>query len=429
MTKIIKLITFIVIFLLAFLMAGCSNGIFHEVESGDVEAVRVRLEKDPGLIRSRDKDGYTILHRAAQAGHLQLVELLIAKGAPVDIRSHDGNNRTPLHLAASENQIDTVTLLLEKGADIDARGKGKGERYGGWNALTFAAWNNHKGMVELLIRKGAAVKTIALWHAVYRGHKDIAELLLANGAVVDRPGRKTWGPLHIAVETGRPEMVQLLLEHGADVNRKSYGKSTPLHALIFWKRDYKEITQLLLAHGAEVNAANAYLETPLHFAARYGFTGTAALLLEKGASPDMINDREQTPLDLADGAGGKNLVRLLLSMHTAARQGNMAAVTELVKTYPQLINSRDLDHKTPLHHAAENNHLQIARLLITNGAEVNVRSKYKRIQLLYGVVAKILVPRLGHVKRIKDQKTPLDFAVQNGHSQMAHLLKAHMKEK
>jgi ankyrin repeat protein len=407
-------------------MAGCGNGMFHEVASRNVEAVRVLLDKDPGLIRSRDKDGYTMLHRAAQQGHLQLVELLIAKGAPVDERSHDGSNRTPLHLAASANQIDTVTLLLEKGADINARCKGA--RYKRWNALTFASFNNHKSMVELLIQKGAAVKTIALWHAVYKGHKDIAELLLANGAVVDIPGKKHWGPLHVAVERGRPEIVQLLLEHGADVNRVAYGK-TPLSAMIYWKRDHKEITRLLLTHGAEVNAIDSYRESALHQAARNGLTGTAALLLEKGAELDMINDLKQTPLDIADRKGHKAVVRLLLSLHTAAKQGNLAAVTELVKTQPQLINSRDLDYKTPLHHAAENNHLQIASLLIANGAEVNVRCKYRSIQLLYGLVAKILVPRLGRVKRIKDQKTPLDFALQKGYSQMAHLLKALMKEK
>jgi ankyrin repeat protein len=414
------------IFLLAFLMAGCSNGMFHEVENGDIEAVRALLDKDPALIRSRDKDGYTMLHLAAKAGRLQLVELLVAKGTPVNIRSHDGSNLTPLHLAAGENQLDTVTLLLEKGADIDARGIGS--RYRDWNALAFASYNNHKSMVELLIQKGAAVKTIALWFAAYKGYKDIAELLLANGAVIDIPGRKPWGPLHKAAEMGRPEMVQLLLEHGADVNRRSYGKSTPLHAIIFWKRDHKEVTRLLLAHGAKVNAANAYLETPLHQTARYGFTGSATLLLEKGAAVDIINDQEQTPLDLADRAGRKAVVRLLLSMHTAAKQGNLAAVKELLKTYPQLINSTDLDYKTPLHHAAENNQLKIADLLIANGARVNTRCKYKSIQLLSGVVAKILVPRVGRVKRIEDQKTPLDFALQNGFSQMADLLKTHMKE-
>jgi ankyrin repeat protein len=431
MTKIIKLII-IMVFLLVFLLAGCGNGVFHEVESGDVEAVRALLDKDPGLIRSRDKDGYTMLHRAAQQGHLQLVELLIAKGALVDERSHDGSNLTSLHLAANENQIDTVKLLLEKGADIDARGKG--ERYKGWNALAFASWNNYKGLVELLIEKGAPLKGFKrdninpLWFPVGKGHKEITELLLAKGAVVDVPGSKAWGPLHIAVEKGYPELVQVLLEHGADVNRVAYGK-TPLSAMIYWKRDHKEITGLLLAHGAEVNTFNYYRETPLHHAAWYGFTDSAELLLQNGAKPNIISDMGSTPLGLAVGGGHKAVVRLLLSLHTAAKKGDMADVKTLMETYPQLINVRDLEGKTPLHHAAENNHLKIAKLLIDNGAAVNVRCKYKSIHLLDGVVAKILVPRVGRVKRIKDQKTPLDFALQKGFTQMAQLLKAHMKEK
>jgi len=415
------------IFLLAFLLTGCGNGLFHEVESGNVEAVRAMLDKEPALIRSRDKDGYTLLHRAAQQGHWQLVELLIAKGALVDARSLDGNKLTPLHLAVNENQVETVKLLLEKGADVNA--KGVGVRYKDWSALVFAAWHNHKDMVELLIRKGAVMEPNALWFAAYKGNRDIVELLLAEGAEVNVPGSSARSPLYIAVEKEHQEIVRLLLEHGADVNQTSHGNRKPLHAVTYWHRDHKEITQLLLSHGAKVNAIDSYRETALHKAARNSFTGTAALLLQKGASADMLNEYEQTPLDIADGGGCKDVVRLLLSLHAAAKQGNLAAASELVKTYPQLINSRDLDFKTPLHIAAENNHLKVAGLLIANGAEVNTRCKFKSIQLVYGLVAKLLVPRVGRVKRIKDQKTPLDFALQKGFSQMAHLLKAHMKEK
>jgi ankyrin repeat protein len=425
MTKIIKLITIIVAFLLTFFMARCGTGIFHEVESGDTEAVRVLLDKDPELIHSRDKDGYTMLHWAARKGRLQLVELLVAKGAPLDIRSHDGSNLTPLHLAASEGRIETAKLLIDKGADLEACSKGA--HYKDWSALVFAIWNKHKDMVELLIRKGAAVKPGALRFAVYKGHKDIVELLVAKGAEVDAPGSWDRGPLHIAVEKGHLELVQLLLEHGADVNRSAHGKRKPLHGITYWKRDNKEITRLLLAHGAEVNAIDSYRETALHKAACNGLTGTAMLLLEKGASADLLNDLDHTPLDLANSEGRKDVVRLLLSLHNAAKQGNLAVVTELVKTYPQLINARDPDFKTPLHHAAENDHLKIARLLIANGAEVNTRCKYKRIRLLHGLVAKLLVPRVGRTKRIKEKKTPLDFALQKGFSQMAHLLKDNIK--
>ncbi|MDQ1355397.1 MAG: hypothetical protein QG657_5707 [Acidobacteriota bacterium] len=408
-------------------MTGCAQGIFTAVGSGDIDTVRMLLEKDPGLIHSRDTSGYSLLHRAAQNGRLQMIELLITKGLHIDERSHDGNKLTPLHLAACENQIDTVALLLEKGADIDA--VSKGAQYKEWSVLAFACWNNHKDMVELLIRKGVSLKPPALWCAVYRGNKGIVELLLAKGAVVEDTGSKAWEPLHVAVEKGYGDLVQLLLEHGADVNRRYYGNRIPLHEITYWKKDHVEITRLLLAYGAEVNAGDSYRDTPLHKAAREGLTGTASLLLEKGARLDIINDMEQTPLDLADHEGRQAVVRLLLSLHSTTKKGDPAAVKDLIKTYPQLINSRDLDGKTPLHYAAENNHLEIAHLLIDNGADVNAVCKYKSIELLHGTVAKLLVPRVGHIKRLKDQKTPLDFALQKGYSQMAQLLKEHLTGK
>jgi ankyrin repeat protein len=427
MIKILKLITITLIVLWMLLMSGCTDGIFNAVESGDVDTVRLLLDKYPGLIHSRDTSGYSLLHRAAQNGRLQLIELLIKKGLHIDDPSHNGNKLTPLHLAAWENQIDTALLLLEKGADIDA--VSKGTQYKDWSALAFACWNNHKDMVELLIRKGASLKPPVLWCAVYQGNKGISELLLAKGAEADDTSSKAWEPLHVAVEKGFGELVQLLLEHGADVNRRYYGNRIPLHEITYWNKDHVEITQLLLAYGAEVNAVDSYRDTPLHKAAREGLTGTASLLLEKGAKLDLINDMEQTPLDLADHEGRQAVVRLLLSMHSAAKKGDLAAVKDLIKTYPQLINSRDLDGKTPLHFAAENNHLEIAHLLIDNGADANVVCKYKSIQLLYGTVAKLLVPRVGHIKRIKDQKTPLELALQKGYSQMAQLLKEHLTGK
>lgn len=427
MIKILKLITIMLIVLWMLLMAGCTDGIFNAVESGDVDTVRLLLDKDPGLIHSRDTSGYSLLHRAAQNGRLRVVELLIAKEIAVDKRTYGGRGLTPLHLAASEDHIDTAILLLEKGADIDA--VSKGGQYKEWGALAFACWNNHKDMVELLIRKGASLKSPALWCAVFQGNKGIVELLLAKGAVVEDTGSKAWQPLHVAVEKGYGDLVQLLLEHGADVNRRYWGNRIPLHEITYWKKDHVEITQLLLAYGAEVNAVDSYRETPLHKAAREGLTGAVSLLLEKGARLDIINDMEQTPLDLADHEGRQAVVRLLLSMHSAAKKGDLAAVKDLIKTYPQLINSRDLDGKTPLHYAAENNRLEIAHLLIDNGADVNVVCKYKSIELLHGTAAKLLVPRVGHIKRLKNQKTPLDLALQKGYSQMAQLLKEHLTGK
>ncbi|MFC1766557.1 ankyrin repeat domain-containing protein [Planctomycetota bacterium] len=63
--------------------------------------------------------GATALHLAACAGDKNMVELLIAKGADVNLKAGYGN--TALHLAVSANHLDVVKVLVEAGADVNAK--------------------------------------------------------------------------------------------------------------------------------------------------------------------------------------------------------------------------------------------------------------------------------------------------------------------
>lgn len=68
---------------------------------------------DPG-------DGSTVLHGAANFPHPEKVEMLLTRGAAVDVRTHDG--RTPLHRAAERNRSARVaTMLVDAGATVNAR--------------------------------------------------------------------------------------------------------------------------------------------------------------------------------------------------------------------------------------------------------------------------------------------------------------------
>ena len=75
----------------------------------------VRLLMDAGI---RPDAG---LANAAQGGHIELVRLLLAKGADVNRKAESGV--TALHLAALQGGLKTVGLLLEKGADPNATNK------------------------------------------------------------------------------------------------------------------------------------------------------------------------------------------------------------------------------------------------------------------------------------------------------------------
>ena len=88
------------------------QSILHiSVDTGNYEACNLLIEKgaDVNLKRS----GFvTPLHLAAATGNLKIVELLIASGA--DVEAHNVMQETPLHKAATFNRVDIVEFLLKK---------------------------------------------------------------------------------------------------------------------------------------------------------------------------------------------------------------------------------------------------------------------------------------------------------------------------
>merc|ERR1719356_408502 len=66
-----------------------------------------------GYRKLRAKINEANIHRAAQAGHVLLTELLIAKGGKVNAQDHYW--RTPLHVASANGHVEVVNLLLQAG--------------------------------------------------------------------------------------------------------------------------------------------------------------------------------------------------------------------------------------------------------------------------------------------------------------------------
>jgi ankyrin repeat protein len=88
-------------------------------KKGDIEAVKQHLAAGTD-VNAWDDSGWTPLIHAAEGGHKEIVELLIASGADLNAHIHLAGS-TPLHYAALFGQKEIAELLIAKGADVNAK--------------------------------------------------------------------------------------------------------------------------------------------------------------------------------------------------------------------------------------------------------------------------------------------------------------------
>ena len=92
----------------------------------------------------RDKNNYTLLHVAAEAGSLSNVKLLVLDDEDL-MRAEDNEGRTALHIACTRGYQNIVSFLLTNGADPLVKTQG------GLNCLEAAVQNKQDEIVEELL--------------------------------------------------------------------------------------------------------------------------------------------------------------------------------------------------------------------------------------------------------------------------------------
>ena len=87
---------------------GCA-AIMEAAREGRIDAVRDCLDESSRLAYARNRSLRTPLHEAAQAGHKEIVELLLSYNA--DAEAKDKEKKTPLELARDANQAAVVEII------------------------------------------------------------------------------------------------------------------------------------------------------------------------------------------------------------------------------------------------------------------------------------------------------------------------------
>lgn len=228
------------------------------------------------------------------------------------------------------NNKPLVLKLLDLGIQHDRM-----TEFMGTTALSLAAREGHKDLVEALLQRGGAYDQGDLFHgtalseACREGHKEIAKLLLNAGALVDGLKDAFSSPLICACEKGHSETATLLLDHGATRDMIKNYKTTPLLAAC--RKGDKALVELLITRGCSVDYSNRENTTPLMVATESGHEEIVKILLDNGAAVDTKDSLGHTALSIAIFRKSSRIAKLLLENGADVNTQDNFGDTPLIK--------------------------------------------------------------------------------------------------
>jgi ankyrin repeat protein len=217
------------------------------VFDGSVDKVKKNLQRKNININALDESGNTALYYAVSQNHVQLIKLLVANGADVNIVSKNSGD-TLLHTACGgEGDVEVVCLLISLGMNVNAR------NLSGETPLYLASQASSDDVVFILLEFGAD-PNIADKEGKTPLHQaffiNVLNILLKRGANPNIRDTNGATALHVLSEDYVPSAVQSLIDYGADVNIKDNDGNTPLHVA------HLENVKILLKNGANYKIKN-----------------------------------------------------------------------------------------------------------------------------------------------------------------------------
>jgi len=325
------------------LAAGAKGDLFDAIRLGDLAAVKSLAT--PAAVNQRKVDdyipdnGYTPLMAAVQGSRLEIIQILVERGARIEEErrfnpdSGAEHSAGALDLAVMDGKAEILRYLLSKG------GKASGD------LLLLAAMNGQLDCAKALVEKGADVKTTRagqVWSADEEGSSWVGDVLSAAiessrgnpaaKALVDylrkKGARLSFYALAAAIGAENLDLVRECLAQGIEPDADCLVYACGMGNL--------EIAKALLAKGANPDGQSVRGWTALTTAASRGNYPLVRTLVEAGATVGLPNRNGERALDLANDSreeGRYEIVNFLNAVgpEPGAYKGRMALTSALLK--------------------------------------------------------------------------------------------------
>ncbi|MCR5612902.1 ankyrin repeat domain-containing protein [Treponema sp.] len=276
-----------------------------------------------------NKRGETSLNVVAQEDFISYEKLLLNYKA--NPNKFPKESKSPLMFAAGKKNLELVELLVEKGAKVNAL-----SNYSKETALFTAADKSSYEIVKYLLEHGANpnIKNKyeeTVLHTLEEEDISVYKILLEYGADINIKDNYGYTPFSVAASQSRLDVVKLYLDYKPDFSACTKDGNNIFHLMMYWSLPHEvhgisdsgcwiegeglnnELVQLMVEKGVDINARNNEGSTPIQLActSKFDLPDDVEILIKNGADLSVLWGEKKDSLLMISVRNSK-VVQLLL---------------------------------------------------------------------------------------------------------------------